>query len=187
MPALPAPERGVSIVHRTYARSLFEAAKEEGRVAPVRQDLADFVAVTLEVPELQEILRNPQLDRRAKAAAVDAVAGNSDALVRNLLLLLVEKGRGGEVDAVAAEFDRLAAIEEGQLSVELTTAFELTDEEARSIVEQIERASGRKVEATRAVDPELIGGLVLQAGSRRVDASVRGRLERLSRDLATRA
>jgi F-type H+-transporting ATPase subunit delta len=91
------------------------------------------------------------------------------------------------VDEVAAEFERLAAIEEGQLSVALTTAFALSDEEARSIVEQIERASGRKVEATRSVDPNLIGGLVLQAGARRVDASVRGRLERLSRDLATRA
>jgi F-type H+-transporting ATPase subunit delta len=139
------------------------------------------------VPELQEILRNPQLDKRAKAAAADAVLGGADPLVRNLLRLLVEKGRAGEVDEVATEFERLAALEEGQLSVELTTAFELTDEEAHAIVEQIERASGRKVEATRSVDPALIGGIVLQAGSRRVDASVRGRLERLSRDLATRA
>jgi F-type H+-transporting ATPase subunit delta len=137
------------------------------------------------VPELQEILRNPQLDRRAKTAAVDAVLGEGDPLVRNLLRLLIDKGRGGEVDEVAAEFERLAAIEEGQLSVELTPAFELDDDEARAIVEQIQRASGRTVEATRAVDPGLIGGIVVQAGSRRVDASVRGRLERLRRQLAT--
>ena len=139
------------------------------------------------MPELQEILRNPQLDRRAKTAAVDAVLGESDPLVRNLLRLLIDKGRGGEVDEVAAEFERLAAIEEGQLSVELTTAFELDEDEARAIVEQIQRASGRTVEATRAVDPALIGGIVVQAGSRRVDASVRGRLERLRRQLATPA
>ena len=139
------------------------------------------------MPELQEILRNPQLDRRAKTAAIDAVLGESDPLVRNLLRLLIDKGRGGEVDEVAAEFERLAAIEEGQLSVELTTAFELDDDEARAIVEQIQRASGRTVEATRAVDPGLIGGIVVQAGSRRVDASVRGRLERLGRQLATPA
>ena len=115
------------------------------------------------------------------------VLDDSDPLVRNLLRLLVEKGRAAEVDEVAAEFERLAAIEEGQLSVELTTAFELTDDEARAIVEQIERASGRKVEASRSVDPGLIGGIVLQAGERRVDASLRGRLERLGRELATRA
>ena len=177
----------MSVVHRTYARSLYEAAKEAGRVAEVREQLADFVETTREVPELHEILRNPQLDRRAKSAAIDAVAGDSDPLVLNLLRLLTEKGRGGEIDEVADEFERLAAREEGQLSVELTTAFELSDEEARLIVGQIERASGRTVEATRAVDSDLIGGIVLQAGSLRVDASVRGRLERLARELVTRA
>jgi F-type H+-transporting ATPase subunit delta len=177
----------VSVVHRTYARSLYEAAKEAGRVAPVREQLADFVAAMEQVPELAEILRNPQLDRRAKAAAIDAVAGDSDALVKNLLRLLVEKGRGGEVDEVAQEFEQLAAREEGQINVELTTAIELSEEEARQIVGQIERVSGRSVEAERKVDPNLIGGIVLQAGSLRVDASVRGRLERLTRELVTRA
>lgn len=143
--------------------------------------------MTRQVPELAEILRNPQLDRRAKTAAVDAVAGDADPLVRNLLLLLIEKGRGGEIDVVGEEFDQLAAREEGHLDIELTTAFELSEDEARAIVEQIQRASGRTVEAERKVDPNLIGGVVLQAGSLRVDASVRGRLERLTRELVTRA
>ena len=75
---------------------------------------------------------------------------------------------------------------ERRLTVELTTALELSDEEAASIVEQIEQASGRKVEATRSVDPDLIGGIVLQAGSLRVDASVRGRLQRLRHELVRR-
>ena len=176
----------MSVVHRTYARSLFQAAKEAGRLADAREQLGDFAEAMSEVPELRELLRNPQLDARAKNAVVDAVAGDSDPLVLNLLRLMIEKGRAGEVDAVAEEFERLAATEEAQLSVDLTTAFELTDDEAGAIVGQIERASGRKVEATRAVDPDLIGGIVLQAGSRRVDASVRGRLERLRRELVTR-
>src|SRR6185436_16898347 len=176
----------MSVVHRTYARSVYEADKEEGRVPAVRRDLGDFVEATRQVAELGEILRNPQLDKRAKAAAVDAVAGDGDPLVRNLLRLLVEKGRGGEVSEVAEEFERMAAADEGELSVELTTAYELSDEEARAIVGQIEQRSGRKVEANRTVDPELIGGLVLQVGSRRVDASIRGRLEQLGRDLRTR-
>lgn len=176
----------MSVAHRTYARSLYEAAKEAGRVAAVRADIADFVEAMRQVPELREILRNPQLDALAKTAAVDAVAADADPYVRNLLRLLIEKGRGAEIQEVGEEFERLAAIEEGQLTVSLTTAFELTDDEARTIVGQIERVSGRKVEATRAVDQNLIGGIVLQAGSRRVDASLRGRLERLRRELVTR-
>ncbi len=177
----------MSVVHRTYARSLFQAAREAGRLAAVRADFEAFVESERQVDELREVLRNPQLAKRAKVSVVEAVAGGADPLVLNLLRLLIEKGRGGEVEEVAREFERLVAAEEGELSVELTTAFELDEEEARAIVEQIQQRSGRRVEATRAVDPDLIGGLVLQAGNLRVDASVRGRLEQLGRELRTRA
>ncbi len=177
----------MSVVHRTYARSLFQAAREAGRVPAIREQLGDFVEAMRQVPELAELLRNPQLDRRAKSLAVEAVAGDGDPLVSNFLRLLVDKSRAGEVEEVAEEFERLAAAGEGELAVELTTAFELSDEEARAIVGAIEERSGRRVEATRRIDPDLIGGFVLQAGPRLVDASVRGRLDRLRRELTTRA
>jgi len=175
------------VVHRTYARSLFEAAKEGGKLAEVREQLGDFVEMQRQVPELAEILRNPQLDQRAKLAAVDAVAGDADSLFRNLLRLLIEKGRGGEIEEVGEEFEAIVDREQGRLKVELTTAYALADDEARAIVAKIEQSSGRTVEATRSVDPDLIGGIVLQAGSLRVDASVRSRLERLQRELVTRS
>ena len=174
----------MAVAHRIYAKALFEAAKEARRLAPVREELSDFVAAVQQVPELRELLRNPQLDPRAKGGALEAVLGDADELV---LLLLAEKGRAGQVEEIGREFERLAAAEERRLEVELTTAVELDDDEERRILEQIERATGRKVEATRKVDPELIGGAVLQAGSLRVDASVRGRLERLRQELTTRS
>jgi F-type H+-transporting ATPase subunit delta len=176
----------MSVVHRVYARALYDAAKERDRVAAVQRDLDDFVAMLSAVPELRAVLRNPQLDPRAKSAAVDAIVEGGEELVSNFLHLLVEKGRAGEVEEIAHEFERLVAAEQGQLTVELTTAFELSDEEALEIVGQIEQTSGRKVEATRAVDPSLIGGVVLQAGSFRLDASVRGRLNTLRRQLGAR-
>ena len=101
--------------------------------------------------------------------------------------MLVEKGRIVEVEEIARELERLIAAEQGRLTVELTTAQELSDQEAREIVDLIAKASGRKVDATRNVDPDLIGGIVLQAGSFRLDASVRGRLNRLRQELATRS
>jgi len=175
----------LSVAHRTYARALFEAAKEKGRLAQVREELGDFVAAVEEVPELDALLRNPQLDPRAKAQALEDVLGGADELLRNFLLLVVEKHRGAQLREIHREFERLMAQEEHRLTVELTTAYELSDDDARQIVGQIEQASGRPVDATRNVDPELIGGIVLQAGSLRVDASVRGRLERLRRELTT--
>jgi F-type H+-transporting ATPase subunit delta len=151
----------------------------------VHEELDDFAVAVAEVPELRSLLRNPQVDKRAKARVLEELLGDADELVRNFLRLTVDKGRVGEIEEIAREFDRLVAREERRLDVELTTAFELSDEDARRIVAQIEEASGRKVDATRTVDPALIGGLVLQAGSLRADASVRGRLERLRRELVS--
>ncbi len=136
-----------------------------------------------DVPELRAVLRNPQLEARTKVAVLDDLLGGSDELVRNFLRLVAEKGRIGQIEDIAREFDRLMAVEERRLDVELTTARALSDDEARDLLKQIEAASGRKVEATRTVDPNLIGGFVLQAGSLRVDASVRGRLEGLRHEL----
>jgi len=177
----------MSVVHRTYARALYEAAREKGRVEAVREELADFATAIREVPELRALLRNPELNPRVKANALAEVLGEADEIMRNFLLVLTEKGRSGEIEPIAEEFERLAAAAEGRLDVELTTAYELSDEEAAEILGQIEQASGRKVEATRTVDPNLIGGLVLRAGSLRIDSSVRGRLNRLRQELATRS
>ena len=177
----------MAVVHRVYARALYEAATNGGIVAEVQEELDDFVAAVRDVPELRAVLRNPQIDPRAKAAAHEAITGGVHETDRNFLLLLNEKGRIAEVEEIARELDRLIAREQGQLSVELTTAQELSDTEASQIVGQIEKASGRKVEATRSVDPDLIGGIVLQAGPFRLDASVRGRLNRLRQDLVTRS
>jgi F-type H+-transporting ATPase subunit delta len=139
------------------------------------------------VPELHAVLRNPQLDPEAKTSILGELIGDTDELFRNFLRLVSEKGRVGEIEEIGREFERLCAEEEGVLSVRLTTAVELSDQEAKRIVEQIEDASGRMVEATRDVDPSLVGGIVLQVGSLRLDASIRGRLERLRRELVTRS
>jgi F-type H+-transporting ATPase subunit delta len=176
----------VAVAHRTYARALFEAAKEEGRLDGVHEQLADFVATVDEVGELRAVLESPELDSRAKAALLDQVLGDADELVRNFVRLLAEKGRAGELDEIAREFEALVAQDQGILDVELTTAVELSQQEFDDLVARVGQASGREVRASRAVDPTLVGGLVLQIGSRRLDASIRGRLDRLRQELTTR-
>ena len=177
----------MAVAPRLYARSLFEAAKETGKLDVVHAELGEFTDAVDEMPELRGLLSNPQIERDERAAALREILADADELVRNFVLLLSEKGRTAQLSEVYREFDALVAIEAGRLTVDLITAYELSDEEAASIVKKIEQSSGRTVEATRTVDPGLIGGIVLQVGSHRLDASVRGRLSRLRHDLVTRS
>jgi F-type H+-transporting ATPase subunit delta len=176
----------VSVADRTYARALYDAAAERGRVKEVQAEIAMVASAMAELPQLRSVVGNPQLDAGSKVAVLEAAVGEPDELVSNFLRLLAEKGRAGSIEGIHAELERMIANAEGQLSVTLTTAYELSDEEAGEIVERIERASGRRLEAVRKVDPALIGGIVLQAGSLRADASVRGRLDRMKQELRTR-
>ena len=143
-----------------YARALYEAARERDRVDTARDQLAELADALEASPELEAFLANPQLDPGAKAGVLEEVTTGADPVVRNFVRLVASKGRAGQLRAIAEEYE--------------------------AIVAKIEQASGRTVEATRSVDPDLIGGMILQAGSFRVDASVRGRLNRLRRELVAR-
>ena len=176
----------MAVAHRVYAEALLAAAGEMGRLAEVREDLAEFAAAVESSEELRSFLRNPQIEPHVKRDALAALLADADELVRNFLLLLAEKGRIAEIEQIHSEFERLIAQEARVLELELTTAIELSDEEAAQLVRRIEDAAGRRVEATRRVDPDIIGGIVVQAGSRRLDASVRGRLNRLRQELTAR-
>jgi F-type H+-transporting ATPase subunit delta len=168
-----------------YARALFQAARDEGVLEEVASEQRMLAAALRESPQLQSFLRNPQIDPPDKAAVLEQLVEGASHLTRNFVRLVAQKGRSGELAEMSDELDALVDREQGRLAVELTTAYELSDEEASSIVERIEQASGRKVEASRSVDPSLVGGLVLQIGSFRADGSVRGRLERLRQELTT--
>ena len=175
----------MAVAQRMYARALFEAARDEERLEQVAADLAAVAGALEEVPELGSFLRNPQVEPARKAAVLEEICTDADELVQNFVRLVAEKGRAGELAEMNAELDAFVARAQNRLAVELTTAHELSDAEAQSIVKSIEAASGRTVEATRSVDPSLIGGIVLHVGSYRADGSVRGRLERLRHELAT--
>jgi F-type H+-transporting ATPase subunit delta len=177
----------LAVAHRVYAEALFEAAGDQGRLAEVREQLGDFVDAVESSDELRSLLRNPQIEPHVKRDALAAALGEAEPLVRNFLLLLADKGRIAEVADVRAELERLIARQERVLELDLTTAVELSDDEAARVVKQIEEASGRRVEATRRVDPSIIGGIVIQAGSQRLDASVRGRLDQLGQELTARS
>ncbi len=176
----------MAVAHRIYAQSLVDATKERDSLERVREEFGDFVEAVRSSDELRGLLRSPEIDRRVKRDALDGVLSEADELFRNFVRLVAEKNRIGELEEIHEEFERLCAAEERVLQLALTTAVEISDEEADEIARRIEEASGRPVSIVRETDPSLIGGLVLQADSLRVDASVRGRLNQLRQELFTK-
>ena len=175
----------MAVVHRVYAQALLDAAQEKKRLDAVRKQFDEFAAALRGSDELRRFLQNPQVELLTKQAALEDLLESSEELFLNFVRLLADKGRIAEVEQVYEEWTRLLAQQERILELELQTAVELSDKEAAKVVGQIENASGRRIVATRTVDPDLIGGLVVQAGSLRLDASVRGRLDQLREELLT--
>ena len=177
----------MAVAHRIYAEALLAAAKDKDDVDRVREEFGDFIAAVEDSRELRDFLRNPRVDSRTKRETLEAVLGDAGEVFRGFIRLVGDKNRLDELEEIHEEWERLLAALGRVLELELTTAVELSDEEAAGIVRRIEEAAGRRVEATRSVDSDLIGGLVLQAGSLRVDGSVRGRLSQLRGELLARA
>jgi len=169
---------------RVYANALHQAATEAGKVQDVDRDLEGFISALGENEVLLRALVNPALPREAKRRVLARVLDQADPLARNAVLVLADHGRLELLVDMQTAYAELAAEDEQILKVELTTAVELEKKDLDALTKRITEAVGRQAQVTATVDPNLIGGLVLKAGSLEVDSSVRGRLDRLRRDLA---
>ena len=177
----------MAVAQRMYARALFEAAQEAGRVdAGVRRPRRARRGDGRGARSCARSCATRRSSPPARPRCSSSSAADADELVRNFVRLAAEKGRAGELAEISEELDALVAQAQNRLAVELDDRLRALRRRRRARSSHtIEKASGRTVEATRAVDPSLIGGIVLQIGSHRADGSVRGRLERLRHELAT--
>jgi ATP synthase F1 delta subunit len=169
---------------RVYAESLFQVALEKGKLEVIRDQLGAFADAVAESRDLQVFLFSPYFSSAEKRDGIRrAVTGAEPELV-NFLELLAEKHRMPVIFRIRGRFDELWARENKQLEVRLTSAVELDPEVVERVGAEIERQTDRKIELETEVDREMIGGLVLRVGNMVVDASLRGRLEKLRKEVA---
>jgi F-type H+-transporting ATPase subunit delta len=174
-------------IAEVYARSLFEVAKEHDQIDEVHEQLGQFADVLADDRQLQVYFFSPYFSSGEKKDGVaKVIEGGNEYFVR-FLELLAEKHRLPVLFRIRREYDALWAKEQHLLEVSVTSAVDLDEETVRSIGQRIEQQTGQRVELTSAVDPDLIGGLVIRVGNKIVDASVRNRLERLRRSVASAA
>jgi F-type H+-transporting ATPase subunit delta len=170
-----------------YARSLFEVAKEHDKLDLVREQLGQIADALENDRELQVFFFSPYFSTEEKKEGLKKVVEGADESVLNFLELLVEKHRTPAIFRIRRVFDELWQRENKQLPVEITSAVELGDETVRKIGEQIGRQTGQKIQLTRTVDPDIIGGLVIRVGNSILDASIRNRLDNLRKNVAKAA
>ena len=174
-------------VARVYADALFSVAKEHGKLDAVREQLAQVADAISESHDLQVFFFSPYFSSAEKRAGIARAVSGAEPEFVNFLELLAEKHRMPVIFRIRDTFDELWAEENRQLEVRLTSAVELDPEVINRVRAEIERQTDRKIELESSVDQGIIGGLVLQVGNMVVDASLRGRLERLRKEVAQAA
>ena len=166
-------------VAATYAEALFEAAVDAGSLDTVAEEVAGFAEAVQESSELRQFLDNPEIEGRVKKEALKELTSSASPITGNFIQVLIDRGRITEFTEIARAFAERVSAEEGRLEVEAVTAVPLPDDLRTRIVEEIARKTGRSVDLTESVDPEIVGGLVLRIGGAVVDGSVRHRIDEL--------
>jgi F-type H+-transporting ATPase subunit delta len=163
---------------RRYADAAFEIGLRDGTVEVWRREL-DAAAETVGDEQLMQALASPALPLDQRIDAAQQVFARLSQPVRNLVLLLVRRGRIEQLPRVAAEFARLDDARNGLTHATATTAAPLGPDEVRELAGRLESMTGGRVALDTNVDPAILGGIIVRIGDRLLDGSVRGRLERL--------
>ena len=171
-------------IAEVYARALFEVATERDKLDVVREELGQFADALSESRELQTFFFSPYFSTEEKKDGLHRAVTGADPEVQNFLELLLEKHRMPVVFRIRQDYDQLWEEAHKLLPVEITSAVELDPSIAERIGDEIGRQTGRTVELTSTVDPDVIGGIVLRVGNSILDASIRNRLETLRKQVA---
>jgi F-type H+-transporting ATPase subunit delta len=169
---------------RVYAEALFSAAREQGKLDLVREQLGQLADALDQNRELSLFFFSPLFSTREKKDGIERMLSGADEIFLNFLKLLIDNHRMPVLFRLRRQYEALWQEENRRLPVEVTSAVELDEDTVHLIRELVERQTGHSVELTRRVDDGILGGLVVRVSNMIFDASIRNRLERLRRQLA---
>lgn len=175
-----------SQVFEPYAQALLSLAQSNNLTDQFGGD-ASLIIETLDASdELQQFLENPFTKVDAKKAVLKQVfSGKLQPFMENFLMLLVDRGRIMFLGGICRQYQVLLRKLKGIVLAEVTSVVELNDAQKEQVKQQVQRMTGANaVEIAAKVDPDLLGGVVIQAGSQVIDASLKGQLRQISLRLA---
>lgn len=169
---------------QVYGRSLFEVAREQDKLDLLREQLGQFADAVKDNRDLELFFFSPYFSTKEKQAGLEKVLDGADERLIGFLDLLIENHRMPVIFRIRREYDRLWERENRLLPVVLTSAVELDEQTTNTLSEQIGERTGRTVTLTTRVEPDILGGIVVQVGNSILDASIRNRLEQLRTQVA---
>jgi F-type H+-transporting ATPase subunit delta len=174
-------------IARVYADALFEAAKDSDKLDEIHGELDQFTDAMNESNDLRVFFFSPYFSSDEKKKAIGETVSGASGEFTNFLELLAEKHRMPAIFHIRRRFDELWAEAMKRLEVTLTSAVELDQSVVDEVGKEVERQTDRTIDMQAEVDPEILGGIVLRVGNRVLDASVRSKLEKLRKEVASAA
>ena len=165
-----------------YASALFGFARDERQIDAVDRSLDALNQALLDSRDFAELIASPLVSREEAGNTFAALAPQLglDPITSNFLGVLARNGRKRELRSVIRGFRRLAADHRGEATAEIVTAHPLNDDQVAALKQHLRVRTGRDVTIDASVDPEILGGIVVELGSQRIDASIRTKLNRLA-------
>jgi F-type H+-transporting ATPase subunit delta len=176
----PRPE-----IVRGYAQAMLMVAAGEEMLDQVEQELTQFKKVLEKNSSILEFLKDPKVAPEGKEKAVgEILGGDVSQITLHQVMLAIGQGRGELLPDIIDEFFRFAAESRKRTTAEVVTAVPLSEETGQKLEQVLSELIGEAVFLKKAVDPSLLGGLVVRVGERIIDGSIRGQLLRLKEGLS---
>lgn len=172
---------------QVYGRSLFAVAREQGKLDLLREQLGQFADAVSSNRDLELFFFSPYFSTAEKQAALGKLLQGADERLLSFLNLLIENHRMPVIFRIRREYDRLWEREKELLPVVLTSAVALDEQTVADLSARIGERTGRTVELSTEVQPDILGGIVVRIGNSILDASIRNRLEQLRAHVAAGA
>lgn len=173
------------LVVKRYATALFDLAVSEGAMAKYEEEVKVIVRALRDEPDFMAVLNDHKVTKENKISLVENVFTDkvSNPIV-GLLVLLVNKGRQGHLLEILEAFLERVKAESGITKAVITSAVPLKEAQVTAIREKLEAGTKSKIEIETIVDTSIIAGLVIRVGDKVVDASIKGEMQTLKKQLS---
>jgi F-type H+-transporting ATPase subunit delta len=173
------------LVSKTYSSALFEVAQESGMIDQILAEYEFVVNSINENPEFYEILKSPKIILEDKKNIIDQTfADQISAELNNFFKLLIDKKRSNALLDIFEEFNEQVNEHKGYVVAKVESVIPLDAKEIEALQAKLNKVTGKTVTVNNVINPDIMGGLVINVGDKIIDGSVKRKLESMKHDLA---